>query len=171
MHHKLMFNGALLAEKIKTQSGGIPRFALSLCFFFWDACRIGALHAPTELFSQTSVSIAHQTHVHMLSTTESFFKKLHLTPQISVDGAWSTWEPWESCSTSCGPGTRLRKRKCDNPEPQYGGQPCPGDSSETEDCNDLSCPGEHKSSYEISFTLNRIVLRQFHNLQLCSHEL
>ena len=43
---------------------------------------------------------------------------------------------------TCGAGTRIRTRLCDNPTPIHGGATCPGDGTETEDCQDALCPGE-----------------------------
>ncbi|XP_054713925.1 hemicentin-1-like [Uloborus diversus] len=51
-----------------------------------------------------------------------------------VDGNWGSWSLWEACSVTCGKGTQTRSRKCDNPEPLHGGQPCFGDSLEHQEC-------------------------------------
>ncbi|XP_048736194.2 coadhesin-like [Ostrea edulis] len=57
-----------------------------------------------------------------------------------VDGGWSVWSDYKQCSVSCGGGHRLRHRSCDNPPPSYGGQDCPGNSTESEMCNISPCP-------------------------------
>jgi hypothetical protein len=54
-----------------------------------------------------------------------------------VDGKWGTytkWSEWGECSSSCGKGwkTKTRSRACNNPQPQYGGQPCKGDDVDIE---------------------------------------
>lgn len=48
-----------------------------------------------------------------------------------VDGSWSCWGSWSNCGASL---TRQRSRKCDNPAPIKGGQPCPGPSHQREPC-------------------------------------
>ncbi|XP_076455301.1 hemicentin-1-like isoform X2 [Babylonia areolata] len=62
-----------------------------------------------------------------------------LTP-CPEDGEWGNWQPWSSCSVSCGAGQRQRQRRCDNPPPQPGGRPCEGDDVQTDRCNDGPCP-------------------------------
>ncbi|KAM4642152.1 hemicentin-1 [Discoglossus pictus] len=57
-----------------------------------------------------------------------------------VDGKWSSWGSWTSCSLSCGGGVRQRTRKCSNPAPQHGGYKCEGDELENEICNSDLCP-------------------------------
>ena len=64
----------------------------------------------------------------------------------AVDGQWGDWESWGSwsnCSLPCGGGekTRNRERKCDNPKPSNGGNPCEGERTEQEieNCNTNEC--------------------------------
>ncbi|XP_077188775.1 hemicentin-1 isoform X2 [Paroedura picta] len=58
-----------------------------------------------------------------------------------VDGNWGPWQPWSTCSASCGRGEQTRSRLCNNPSPSESGRPCPGDSSQISRCNILTCPG------------------------------
>ncbi|XP_063796284.1 hemicentin-1 isoform X2 [Pseudophryne corroboree] len=57
-----------------------------------------------------------------------------------VDGKWSAWGSWTSCSLSCGGGLRQRFRECANPAPQYGGHKCEGKEYENDLCNGDLCP-------------------------------
>ena len=41
-----------------------------------------------------------------------------------MDGGWSNWTPYGTCSVTCGSGTQTRDRKCDNPTPSGGGLLC-----------------------------------------------
>ncbi|KFM73053.1 Hemicentin-1, partial [Stegodyphus mimosarum] len=50
-----------------------------------------------------------------------------------VDGRWSMWLDWQPCSVSCGKGAQIRIRECKNPEPLHGGQPCIGESEESQE--------------------------------------
>ena len=59
---------------------------------------------------------------------------------IAVDGGWGDWSAWSACSVTCGPGTSIRSRKCDNPAPSPGGQPCVGLPFANRPCNEGSCP-------------------------------
>ncbi|XP_056012799.1 protocadherin-9-like isoform X2 [Ostrea edulis] len=58
-------------------------------------------------------------------------------------GEWGTWDTWNSCSVTCGGGTKTRSRECDNPSPHNGGNTCgyPGPYTDTEtvNCNTLDC--------------------------------
>ncbi|VDI15757.1 Hypothetical predicted protein [Mytilus galloprovincialis] len=55
-------------------------------------------------------------------------------------GSWSCWEDDGHCSTSCGNGTQLRRRRCNNPAPTNGGETCPGDILTKVHCNTKECP-------------------------------
>ena len=58
-----------------------------------------------------------------------------------VNGGWGDWSDWSACSVSCGPGASIRSRKCDNPPPGPGGQPCQGPPLSNKPCNEGLCPG------------------------------
>ncbi|XP_057674285.1 complement component C6 isoform X1 [Corythoichthys intestinalis] len=49
-----------------------------------------------------------------------------------VDGFWSCWGPWSRCGATM---KRNRRRRCDNPAPLRGGQPCMGPDSDEEPCH------------------------------------
>ncbi|KAL4231142.1 Thrombospondin type 1 repeat-containing protein [Mactra antiquata] len=57
-----------------------------------------------------------------------------------VDGGFTDWSTWTSCSVTCGTGTKDRSRSCDNPAPQNGGLDCSGDTDETIACDEIACP-------------------------------
>ncbi|XP_065837013.1 coadhesin-like [Oscarella lobularis] len=56
-----------------------------------------------------------------------------------VDGSWGEWHVLFPCTRSCGRGTQVRTRACDNPHPKHGGLPCIGSSSVVEACNTQPC--------------------------------
>ncbi|GFU99567.1 hemicentin-1 [Trichonephila clavipes] len=51
-------------------------------------------------------------------------KECDLQPLCPVNGQWSEWSDWSECSVTCGKGDRMRRRACDNPRPEHGGQDC-----------------------------------------------
>lgn len=58
----------------------------------------------------------------------------------SVNGSWSDWAEWSSCSSSCDGGVRSRVRLCNDPLPLCDGNECEGRNEEVEDCNaELPC--------------------------------
>jgi hypothetical protein len=63
-----------------------------------------------------------------------------------VDGAWTTWGPYGSCSVTCGGGTQVRSRSCTNPAPSILGEDCAGPSNSSRECNTQNCPSKKLSS-------------------------
>lgn len=58
----------------------------------------------------------------------------------NVDGQYSPWSNWSSCTRSCDGGLRTRTRLCDNPPPRCAGASCEGPPIEVDDCNvDVPC--------------------------------
>ncbi|KAL3848434.1 hypothetical protein ACJMK2_019291 [Sinanodonta woodiana] len=57
-----------------------------------------------------------------------------------IDGRWSFWGPWNSCTKYCGGGNRIRYRECNNPTPQFDGKYCEGKNFEDVECNKRECP-------------------------------
>ncbi|XP_071961462.1 properdin-like [Antedon mediterranea] len=63
------------------------------------------------------------------------------TENCPINGIWGNWQPYSACSATCGSDAfRTRDRACDNPPPQYGGNPCPGESRSTHNCGFGLCP-------------------------------
>ncbi|XP_061163025.1 A disintegrin and metalloproteinase with thrombospondin motifs adt-1-like [Saccostrea echinata] len=56
-----------------------------------------------------------------------------------INGGFSSWNNWSSCSKSCGLGLKARRRSCSNPAPQYNGRNCTGAFEETLNCFILLC--------------------------------
>jgi len=62
-----------------------------------------------------------------------------------VNGGWSKWSSYSSCSASCGGGTKTRTRTCTNPEPFGGGKDCKGSDTQSVSCNTDACANSENS--------------------------
>ncbi|XP_065833921.1 A disintegrin and metalloproteinase with thrombospondin motifs 15-like [Oscarella lobularis] len=62
-----------------------------------------------------------------------------------VDGAWSSWSSYDTCTRTCGGGVQLSRRQCNNPRPQNGGRYCDGDSIRYKSCATKNCPRDAPS--------------------------
>ena len=60
-----------------------------------------------------------------------------------VNGGWTSYGTWSTCSVSCGNGTQSRSRSCTNPPPSGGGKDCVGSATETKECDGGACAGKH----------------------------
>ncbi|CAL7935655.1 unnamed protein product [Xylocopa violacea] len=57
-----------------------------------------------------------------------------------IDGGWTFWGAWGSCSGKCGfKGKRIRYRTCNNPAPSNNGAYCTGPSYQIETCQIMGC--------------------------------
>ena len=78
----------------------------------------------------------------ILLKTKLKIQNYHLA---AINGGYTSWSAWSSCSYSCGYGKRLRYRTCTNPSAVRGGLTCLqqnlGLSEEEDSCNEGSCPG------------------------------
>lgn len=52
-----------------------------------------------------------------------------------VNGEWSSWSVWTSCSRTCGAGVQHAYRLCNNPSPALGGRYCVGSRARHQTCN------------------------------------
>ena len=64
---------------------------------------------------------------------------IHYCP---IDGGFSDWSEFTTCTKSCASGTQVRNRTCTNPTPEHGGLNCSrfGPDYEFRICNDFPCP-------------------------------
>lgn len=60
---------------------------------------------------------------------------------LLVNGGWSGWRPWSSCTRTCAGGSQRRSRTCTNPPPRNGGANCQGSNFQARQCNTNRCPG------------------------------
>ena len=79
---------------------------------------------------------------------------LSLVFMFIVDGGWGNWTTWTACSQTCDTGSTTRERTCDNPIPQYGGNNCSGNGTDTASCLLTHCPGVYST---IGYYKNNVV--------------
>jgi len=64
----------------------------------------------------------------------------------NIDGGYTEWSKWSTCSATCGGGSHWRSRACTNPVPENDGMTCLeqdlGPPKQTQECNTQECPTE-----------------------------
>ena len=68
---------------------------------------------------------------------------------LLVDGGFTDWSEWTSCSQTCGTGSQIRFRTCSNPIPQHGGMDCDGTMTEVQSCKLSDCPSLSSFSFPV----------------------
>nr|DBA23646.1 TPA: hypothetical protein GDO54_014538 [Pyxicephalus adspersus] len=63
----------------------------------------------------------------------------------TVHGAWGSWTTWSHCTRTCGAGVQSAERKCNNPEPKFGGKYCTGERKRYRMCKINPCPKNQPS--------------------------
>ena len=64
-------------------------------------------------------------------------RQLVIVVVSSAMPTWTMWQPWATCSLTCGyGGTRIRRRDCDHKDAVYCG---PGTDEEHAECNGPIC--------------------------------
>ncbi|MEQ2178985.1 hypothetical protein GOODEAATRI_019821 [Goodea atripinnis] len=72
---------------------------------------------------------------------DSQYENCNHMPHCPVDGNWGPWSAFTSCPVTCGVALQVSERKCNNPAPNHGGRPCPGDGRQTKLCStQIHCP-------------------------------
>ena len=72
-------------------------------------------------------------------------KKLYII--TTGNGSWSDWKTDGSCSVTCGIGSTLAVRYCNNPTPAYGGKECEGSNQTSIICSRKRCTGKYLDSF------------------------
>ncbi|KAM4808990.1 A disintegrin and metalloproteinase with thrombospondin motifs 12 [Rhinophrynus dorsalis] len=58
----------------------------------------------------------------------------------TINGGWGAWTSWSHCTRTCGAGVQSAERKCNNPEPKFGGKYCTGERKRYRICKIYPCP-------------------------------
>ncbi len=87
----------------------------------------------------------HQTRQYKTKSTESCAKaNLQATQSCNVhccpiDGKFTPWSEWSTCSKECGSGVQRRNRTCTRPAPSCQGSDCEGSRDDIKVCNTKLC--------------------------------
>lgn len=61
--------------------------------------------------------------------------------ECPVDGGFTPWSAWSTCSASCATGVKSRARTCTHPAPRHNGKPCKGIAMQNDWCHTgVPCP-------------------------------
>ncbi|RXM91587.1 Thrombospondin-2 [Acipenser ruthenus] len=115
-----------------------------------NECRATSIWTPWSPWSLCSVTCGSQNQMRIRICTNpesgmrcegptSDLKPCSSLRACPVDGLWSEWSPWSTCTVSCS-GIKRRIRVCNNPAPSSGGQSCLGSPEEIAPCNNDNCP-------------------------------
>ncbi|XP_065641670.1 fibulin-1 isoform X3 [Hydra vulgaris] len=98
----------------------------------WSECSETCGYGYKYRYLKTLLS-SHQNESQLVETC--------MNQKCPVDGKWSTWVNFESCSNQCGICFTKRKRTCSNPEPAEDGYDCLGANLDIQYIdNGILCP-------------------------------
>lgn len=117
--------------------GGCPQDGGWSDWSQWSQCSADC-GGGTQSSTRTCTNPAPQNGGAQCTGTSTKSQSCNIDP-CPQDGGWTDWSEWSQCSADCGGGTQLSTRTCTNPAPQYGGQDCVGDSTQTQACNTQAC--------------------------------
>lgn len=103
----------------------------------WSACDV-TCNAGMEVRRRTCTDPS-PVHGGMDCVGNSTESRVCQKESCPVDGGWSDWSSWGSCSVTCGVGMEKRDRSCSNPWPGHFGDHCFGDAHEDRICFSLPC--------------------------------
>jgi len=128
------------ASRLQTEScnmNGCPIDCKMNDWTQWTDCSMSCGAGITERYRENQVHAEYGGRACHHNTT--YEKKYCSSEACPVDCEWDEWQEWRGCSTTCGSGTGLRMRIVKTPVAN-GGLTCPGNSSQTRDCNLRFCP-------------------------------
>ncbi|XP_055489392.1 LOW QUALITY PROTEIN: SCO-spondin [Leucoraja erinacea] len=102
----------------------------------WPSCLGNPCPALTGLAVLPSIA---QLSMFSSSTCSNGRLACSFSPCV-LDGEFSDWSPWTSCSRTCGAiGQITRTRNCSNPAPTNGGRDCAGPRADVRFCQPAEC--------------------------------
>lgn len=125
------FGVACPAPKVETQDCKIRDCAEWTKWGMWSACSKNC--SKGERTRKRDCVIVHGSKQQYCPGNDTDKQECYIKA-CPVDGSWSSWYPWTSCSKTCGIGFNTRHRRCSNPYPQHGGAKCNGSSFEVTQC-------------------------------------
>lgn len=119
-------------------------FCVCMCVFLWGAAgyrdtEMKELWNALKIIPLCSVGLLTYSSISSKLADKCLLKLSKVLK--TVDGMWSDWQTWSRCSTTCGEGTKTRRRSCNNPALENGGKSCKGPSTNNIICSDRLCPG------------------------------
>eukprot|EP00930_Biecheleria_cincta_P087800 TRINITY_DN77039_c0_g1_i1.p1 TRINITY_DN77039_c0_g1~~TRINITY_DN77039_c0_g1_i1.p1 ORF type:complete len:1382 (-),score=243.87 TRINITY_DN77039_c0_g1_i1:209-4354(-) len=103
----------------------------------WTDCSVSCSAGINERYRENQVHAEYGGRACHYNTT--YEKRYCSSEACPVDCEWDDWQEWRGCSTTCGNGSSLRLRIVKTPVAN-GGKTCPGDYSQTRECNLRFCP-------------------------------
>ena len=133
-----------------------------ICYVNFNSTRILFCAQPYSVLIRTYVNILLSFfYISLFQSSRMSFKNefllLYISKHISqiVNGGWSDWSKYGTCSKICGGGIYYRSRTCDNPSPAHGGTDCTGSGTDNAPCNTQNCPSKLDFNFD---SMKKIVI-------------